>query len=147
LVLVALRATGPGRGWNLPEPSPGVGYAIPGDGQARADVLANVAGIGFIELLAAADCVVAKPGYGILADTAACGVRLLCTERRGFPEDSVLDAWMAGRPGIARLSASAFARGEWLGALTALLDEEAPAPVGATGAAAALSRIRASLAR
>jgi L-arabinokinase len=146
-VLVALRATGPSRGWNLPEPTPGVRYAIPGDGQTRADVLAEIAGIAFIELLAAADCVVAKPGYGILADTAACGVRLLCTERRGFPEDTVLGAWMAGRQGMARLSAAEFARGDWLGALTALLDQDAPAPVSATGAAGALSRIRSLLAR
>jgi L-arabinokinase len=148
LVLVALRAAVPGRAWwKLPEATPGIRYVIPGDGQLRADVLPEAADVAFIELLAAADCVVAKPGYGILADTSVCGVRLLCTERRGFPEDAVLDGWIAGRQGMARLSAAAFARGDWIGALTALLGQDAPAPVSTTGTAAAVSQIRGMLGR
>lgn len=48
------------------------------------------AGIGYIDLVAAADVVVSKPGYGILADCLFTGSRLVYLARPEFPEASLL---------------------------------------------------------
>ncbi len=142
LVLVAFRSSGVFRHWRLPPPRPGLRYAIPGAPELRSDIVPTPTDMPFIDLVGAADAVVAKPGYGILADTAACGVRLLCTERQGFPEDAVLNRWMAGRPGVQRLVHDRFAEGGWLDPLETLLAREPPEPVGTHGLAAGLTLVR-----
>ncbi len=48
------------------------------------------AGLGYVDLVGAADVVVTKPGYGIVTDALAAGTRLLYTPRGDFPEYPVL---------------------------------------------------------
>lgn len=52
-------------------------------------------GIGYPELVAAADVVVTKPGYGIVADAIAAGTRIVYTDRGDFPEYPILVRGMA----------------------------------------------------
>jgi L-arabinokinase len=53
-----------------------------------ADLAAH--GLTYLDLVAAADVVVTKPGYGIVTDAIACRTRMIYTERGDFPEYPVL---------------------------------------------------------
>jgi L-arabinokinase len=44
----------------------------------------------FLDLEAAVDVVVTKPGYGIVSDAIACRTRMVYTERGDFPEYPIL---------------------------------------------------------
>jgi hypothetical protein len=124
LVLLAFREPSP---CALPPPSFGVRYVWPEPrGHDRADVLEAAAP--FIDLVAAADVVVARAGYGILGDTAACGTPLLFVLREGFPEDDVLATWLADRPATHRLDAARLASGQWLAAVEELMCTQRPQP-------------------
>ena len=48
------------------------------------------AGLGYADLVAAADVVVTKPGYGIVSDALAARTRMVYTERGDFPEYPIL---------------------------------------------------------
>jgi hypothetical protein len=48
------------------------------------------AGLDYLGLVAAADVVVTKPGYGIVSDAIACRTRMVYTERGDFPEYPIL---------------------------------------------------------
>ena len=56
-------------------------------------------GIAYEDLVAAADVVVTKPGYGMIAECAVNDTAMLYTSRGRFPEYEVL---VAGLPGLAR---------------------------------------------
>ena len=144
LVVVALRdsrrrrSDGPAL-VRLPEPTPGLVYAVLGmDGQGRTDVVQVPSAVTFMELLIAADGVVAKPGYGIITDTAANGVPFLWVKRQGFPEDRYLEAWLQGRSGTAPISQQSLSAGAWLENLEELLGRRRPtvseAPAARAGA-------------
>ncbi|MBN2371615.1 MAG: hypothetical protein JXO72_14125 [Vicinamibacteria bacterium] len=47
-------------------------------------------GLKYIDLVAAADVVVTKPGYGIVTDAISGGTRIVYTERGDFPEYAIL---------------------------------------------------------
>jgi L-arabinokinase len=47
-------------------------------------------GLRFADIVAAADAVVSKPGYGIVTDCLAAGTRLVYTERGDFPEYPIM---------------------------------------------------------
>jgi hypothetical protein len=47
-------------------------------------------GLDYLGLVAAADVVVTKPGYGIVSDAIACRTRMVYTERGDFPEYPIL---------------------------------------------------------
>jgi L-arabinokinase len=47
-------------------------------------------GMTYLDLVAAADVVVTKPGYGIVSDAIACRTRMVYTERGDFPEYPIL---------------------------------------------------------
>jgi UDP:flavonoid glycosyltransferase YjiC (YdhE family) len=50
--------------------------------------------LGYSDLLAAVDVVVTKPGYGIVSDAIAAGVRMVYTDRGDFPEYPIMVAEM-----------------------------------------------------
>jgi len=56
-------------------------------------------GLGYVDVVGAADVVVTKPGYGIVSDAIAAGRPLVYTERGDFPEYPILvremPAWLA----------------------------------------------------
>jgi L-arabinokinase len=66
----------------LPKPPPNVLVRTPG-------------GLDYPMLLAAADAVVTKPGYGIVATCLRNGLRALCARRDDFPEAPVLEEALA----------------------------------------------------
>ncbi len=130
VVLVALRADSASL-LRFPAPMRHVRYLLPsgwpGDGE-RADVRCEST-LDFLELLEAADVVVGKPGYGLIGDVAASATRLLYLSRPGFPENEVLEAWLAQRAGTRRVSREALHCGGWSQDLCALLGEPGPSAV------------------
>jgi hypothetical protein len=85
------------------------------------------AGLTYPDLVAAADVVVSKPGYGIVSECIANGTPLLYTSRGRFVE---YDVFVAGMPRVLRcryLERSDLLGGRWAGAVRALL-EQAPPP-------------------
>lgn len=54
-------------------------------------------GVGYASLVAGADLVLSKPGYGIYAECALAGTPLVWLDRGAFPEASVLEAAMWAR--------------------------------------------------
>ena len=84
------------------------------------------AGLTYPDLVAAADVVVSKPGYGIVSECIANGTPLLYTSRGRFVE---YDVFVAGMPRVLRcryLDRDGPARGPMGGAVRALLAQLPP---------------------
>jgi hypothetical protein len=84
------------------------------------------AGLLYQDLVAAADVVVSKPGYGIVSECAANGTALLYTSRGRFVE---YDVFVREMPRILRcryLSQDDLLAGRWTDAIDALLAQPAP---------------------
>jgi len=141
LVLLAFRDTALSR-IALPARSEGcrfIATTAPTDTPANAEALPDA--LEFVDALAASDVVVAKTGYGILADCAATGRPLLWVAREGFPEDRILEAWLAAQPWARRIDKSALATGLWGDDLAAALAAAAPKPLGDQAALSACDAI------
>jgi hypothetical protein len=83
-------------------------------------------GLRYQDLVAAADVVVSKPGYGIVSECVANGTALLYTSRGRFIE---YDLFVAEMPRVLRcryLSQEDLFAGRWAGAVEALLAQQAP---------------------
>jgi len=147
LVLLAFRRPTDPSFLRLPPPCEQLRYLWPLGEVTRNDVIPAPQQLRFAQLLVAADAVVAKPGYGIIADSALCGTRLLYTRRTGFPEDEVLLEWLSQRHGCAMLAADSLSSGTWRAALERLLDGVPPPkenPNGAQLGAEAVAKILAA---
>jgi hypothetical protein len=95
---------------------------------------ACVAGVPYPDLVAGAELVVTKPGYGILAECLQAGTPIAWLPRGSFPEAPSLEAVMRARGDQALPGGPGTA--EALGrALQLLRGRERPAPVPALGAA------------
>lgn len=77
-------------------------------------------GIGFPDLVAAADVVLAKPGYGIASECVSHGTPLVAIERPLFPETPVLLEDFRRLGPLATLSLEDFFAGRWQAALDAV---------------------------
>ncbi len=84
------------------------------------------AGFRYEDLVAAADVVVTKPGYGIIAECLANGTAVLYTSRGRFPEYDVLVAAMPRFLRCAFIEQSDLLAGRWRRALDALRSTPAP---------------------
>jgi L-arabinokinase len=85
------------------------------------------AGLTYPDLVAAADVVVSKPGYGIVSECVANGTPLLYTSRGQFAE---YDVFVEHMPRLLRcryLPPADFHAGKWGTAVRALLRQESPA--------------------
>jgi L-arabinokinase len=104
------------------------------------------AGLGYIELVAASDVVVTKPGYGIVSDCVGAGTRLVYTERGDFPEYDVMVAemprWLACEP----VDNEGLFAGRLKGALERVLARPQPPAPDVGGAERAAQRLAARLA-
>lgn len=78
------------------------------------------------ELVAAADAVLAKPGYGTVAEALVLGTRFLALPREGWPETAPLLDGLAEEGCAAPLAREDFAAGRWQPALGALLARPRP---------------------
>ena len=83
-------------------------------------------GLEYEDLVAAADVVVSKPGYGIVSECIANGTALLYTSRGHFIE---YDVFVAGMPRVLRcrfIAQEDLLAGRWAGAISALLAQPGP---------------------
>jgi len=112
----------------------GFGISLPVDELRRAnDFVLLLAerepppGLRYEDLVAAADVVVSKPGYGIVSECAANDAALLYTSRGNFIEYGVL---VAGMPGVLRsqfIDPEDLKAGRWSASIQALLAQPRPA--------------------
>jgi len=78
------------------------------------------------DLVAAADVVMTKPGYGIVAECLANGARILYTSRGDFPEYPILEAAVRRHAHARYVSQEALLAGRIGDALDLLLADESP---------------------
>jgi hypothetical protein len=104
-------------------------------------------GIGFTDLLASAEAIITKPGYGTFTEATVNGLPILYVRRGNWPEESVLFDWIARNGRSLELTRSTLERGEHLPALEALLSQPPPPPVSHHGAAEAAEILRERLFR
>jgi hypothetical protein len=105
------------------EPDPDVRYLFPDElGEARLEEL----GLRYQDVVAAADVVVTKPGYGIVTDAIAGGTRIVYTDRGDFPEYPVMVREMPAYVGSVHLPSAELRAGRLRAAVRQAL--EAPMP-------------------
>lgn len=96
----------------------------------------------FQELINAADVVVSKPGYGIVAECLANKTPLVYTPRKDFPEYDVLVEAMKLNAVCAYIPPEQFFAGEWDAAIAQAVHEPwKPAKISSNGAAVAAGHI------
>jgi len=109
-----------------------------------------VHGMTYLDLVAAADVVVTKPGYGIVTDAIACRTRMVYTERGDFPEYPILVEEMPRWLPAVHVSNADLLAGRLQPALEAVLAMPFPAPPRMDGAEVAaralLDEVRSSAA-
>jgi hypothetical protein len=99
------------------------------------------AGVGYADLVGAADAVVTKPGYGIVSDAIGGGTRILFTDRGDFPEYPILVREMAPLLPTRHISRADLLAGRIDAALAALLTSPVRDPPDLRGAAVAAQAI------
>jgi len=114
---------------------------LPANATALAPERLEAAGLGYEDLVAAAEVVVTKPGYGIVSDAIGAGTRLVYTERGDFPEYPILVREMARYLPCAHVSNEELLAGRLGAGLQAALDQPFPAPPDLGGASVAARRI------
>jgi L-arabinokinase len=98
-------------------------------------------GLGYQDLVAAADVIVTKPGYGIVTDAIAARTRLVYTERGDFPEYPVLVAEMPRYLPCAHVSNADLLAGRLEKPVRAVLGQPFPEPPALDGARVAAGRL------
>jgi L-arabinokinase len=120
-------------------------FAAIGDAERLAIVVVErhpPAGVTYPDLVAAADVVVSKPGYGIISECVANRTALVYTSRGRFREYDVLVAWMPRMLRCGFVSVDDLRAGRWAAAIRGVLvqpePDEQPRVDGAAVAAAAI---------
>jgi len=101
----------------------------------------EVLGLGYVDVVGAADVVVTKPGYGIVADAIGAGTRLVYTERGDFPEYPILVREMAEYLPCVHVSNEDLLAGRLREPILRVLGLPLPAPPDLGGADRAAQRI------
>ena len=83
-------------------------------------------GLGYPDALAAADIVITKPGFGMIAECTANDTAMLYTDRSNFPEDAILTAGMPTMIRAAHISNADLFDGNWQPRLDGLLNTRRP---------------------
>ncbi len=99
----------------------------------------------YVDLVAAADVVVTKPGYGIVSDAIAAGTRMIYTDRGDFPEYPILVREMAEWLACAYVTNTQLLDGDFASEIDAVLARPMPAPPPMDGAERAADRILAAM--
>jgi hypothetical protein len=75
---------------------PGVNFLVPDDWRANHPAMRtlNETGMVFRDVLASADALITKPGYGSYAEAAVAGVPVLTIPRLDWPESFYLNRWL-----------------------------------------------------
>jgi L-arabinokinase len=125
----------------------GVGASGPAPPHLRrlADAEVKARGLGYPDLVGAADVVLTKPGYGIVTDCIGAGVRLVYTDRGDFPEYPVMVAEMPRYLPAVFASNDDVRGGRLAPALQEVMAMPFPPPPRTDGAAEAAARLLARL--
>lgn len=120
---------------------PGVRWLVPGEWDCRhPDAVAQEAlGLPFADLLASADAVLTKPGYGIFVEAACAGVPVLFQRRENWPEQDSLIDWLRGNARAVELAPAQLLGGDIEDDLQSVWQQrrpERPRPTGNDEAAA-----------
>jgi UDP:flavonoid glycosyltransferase YjiC (YdhE family) len=94
-------------------------------------------GFPYIDLVASADAVITKPGYGAFAEAACNGVPVLYTRRQDWPEEPPLIRWLREHACCRELQRERLWKGQFLPDLEALWRQPRRPAVAPTGAAVA----------
>jgi L-arabinokinase len=144
-VLLSFGGVGlPGLARGRLEAGDGLRYLFPED--LGADRLAAL-GLGYEDVVGAADVVVTKPGYGIVSDAIGAGTRLVYTERGDFPEYPILVREMPRWLACEHVSNGELRAGRLAGPVRRALERPMPAPPDLGGADRAAARLLEALAR
>lgn len=105
-------------------PIPDALWLVPQSWGMAADHVRPVTASGpaFSDLLAAADLVLTKPGYGTFVEAAAAGVPVLWLEREDWPETPYLERWLTRHVANASLSPVALSDGSTSAVVERLLE-------------------------
>lgn len=87
----------------------------------------------FPEVLAGADALVTKPGYGSFVEAGVSGVPVLYVRRFDWPEEPYLIDWLRQHARAGEIARAALEQGTLAPALAALWAQPAPKPAAATG--------------
>ena len=122
---------------------PGVVFLVPDDWPAGHPAVRALqeTGMVFRDVLASADALVTKPGYGSYAEAAAAGVPVLHIPRPDWPEAPYLNHWLGTVARALEITESQLLAGELAAPLAALWSLPVRPPVMADGAAAAARRL------
>ena len=90
-------------------------------------------GVSFIDMLASADVVVTKPGYGTLVEAVCNGVAMVSVERPDWPETPYLETWARAHGRAEFVPRSVRWIDDALAATLDLVQEPRPTPVEPTG--------------
>lgn len=101
----------------------------------------DAAGLGYEDLVGAADVVVTKPGYGIVSDVIGAGRRLVYTDRGDFPEYPILVREMAEYVPAVHVSNEDLMAGRVAPAVREVMARPMPPPRDTSGAEAAARRL------
>lgn len=104
-------------------------------------------GLGYLDLIGAADVVVTKPGYGIVSDCIGASARMLFTDRGDFPEYPVMVAEIPRFLPAVHVSNADLHEGRLGPALAEVLAMPFPPPPRTDGAAVAADRLLSLLGR
>lgn len=90
-------------------------------------------GLSYSDLVASADLILTKPGYGMFVEAATAGVPILYVERLDWPEAQALTDWLRIVAPCAEISTEALHRGDFADEMRKLLELGCYDPVSATG--------------
>jgi L-arabinokinase len=117
-------------------------FLLPADTDiARLDAL----GLYYPDVVAAADVVVTKPGYGIVSDAIGAGTRVVYTDRGDFPEYPILVREMPRYLACVHVEACELMAGRLAGPVRRALELPMPPPPDLAGAARAAELILSAL--
>jgi hypothetical protein len=138
-VLVSFGGVGlPGLTRAALEADRGLRWLLPDElGEGRLEAL----GLGYPDVLGAADAVLTKPGYGIVSDAIGAGTRLVYTERGDFPEYPVMVAELPRYLACVHVANGEVRAGRVGAAVRRVLELPMPAPPPLDGAVRAAARV------
>ncbi len=110
--------------------------------EGRPDVTSvSVLALPFIDILASADAVVTKPGYGTFVEAACNATRVLYVQRGVWPEEPYLVPWLEEHGCAAAISRQTWQRGAFADDLSGLLARPLKTPALPSGNAEAATAI------
>lgn len=90
-------------------------------------------GLSYSDLVASADLILTKPGYGMFAEAAAAGVPILYVERREWPEALALTDWLQSVAHCTEISIDVLHRGDFAEEMRKLFELGRYDPLPSTG--------------